>query len=237
MTTIFPTAYGYPVATVQTIWRLLGDLGVKKWNEIAPALPLGEYLALNLTDQERRDLRFAPKTEVLFLQNPRNSERFTGFRTVLKPWVTVFALVPYEPEPLVVVTAEYKHGFGEVVLVPPSGVMSRADNGDFAATAKREFEEETGFVLDSVLHIACGTAQGATVRQCSAGMHPFLGKLKLPVERQPQKLDRNEQLKVILVPLSEWMKLITLGATQDASSTIVTYLALTELGMLTIQNP
>ncbi len=219
------TAFGYPIATLENLHEVLTNLKIERWNSIAPTVLLEDYLKRDLSPEDRTDLRYVPKTEVLFLENPHTKERFTAFRNTGKPWVTVFAVIPHEGQLLVPVTVEFKQGFGEVVLVPPSGVKSRTDHS-FADTARREFEEETGFKLDHVIPLAGGIMQGATVRQNTGGIHPFLGILKDPIQRGPSKLDHHELLRIILFPLDEWQKVVLSGLTYDMASTVVTYHAL-----------
>lgn len=225
------TPFGYPIATLENLPEVLEELKIKRWNSIAPTVLLEDYLKQDLTPEDHADLRYAPKTEVLFLENPRTKERFTAFRNTGKPWVTVFAVIPHEGQLLVPVTVEFKHGFGEVVLVPPSGVKSHADHS-FADTARREFEEETGFKLERVIQLSGGIMQGATVRQNTGGIYPFLGILKNPIEQGPSKLDHHELLEIVLFPIDEWQKVVLSGQTYDIASTVVTYHALDQLRTL-----
>ncbi|TAN33507.1 hypothetical protein EPN28_01700 [Patescibacteria group bacterium] len=227
------TAYGYPIVTTRNIHLILKKLGIKPWEKTAPDTTLEEYAKRDLNDKQRAELRFAPKPDVVrFYKNPATEEPFTGFCNVGDPWLTVFALVPWDPEPLVVVTVEFKHGFGKVVLVPPSGNISQKDRGSWPRAAKREFEEETGFKLARIIALASGKEQGASVRQYTAGIYSFLGILKDPVERRPSRLDDNELLKVVLVPLSDWLDIIDRGDTYDIAAVVPTHLGVRKLQKL-----
>ncbi len=221
------TVHGYPVVTADTLQDVLEALGLRAWEKIAATVSLQEYARRALTGDQQAELRFAPNAEVLFLQNPETAATFTAFRTAAKSWATTFALVPNDEHgPLVPIVAEWKHGVEEVTLVPPSGVMSKVDNNSWYNAAKREFAEETGFALEEVTVLCDHTLQGASTRQNTSGVYPFVGLLKKPVERMPSKLDKNELLHVLLFPVEEWLDVLDRGDAHDQCAVAVTHLAL-----------
>jgi 8-oxo-dGTP pyrophosphatase MutT (NUDIX family) len=231
------TAHGYPIVSATDAYRELALLGIRPWSREAPTQPLETYLDGDLTPaQQTEAARFAPKVEVDSLRTPAG-QPFTAFRSLGKSWATTFVLLPNpdgSDDPLVVLVGEYKHGIDAVSLVPPSGVMSRADQS-MDDVAAREFEEETGLALVRVISLA-PAGRAVSSRQSDAKYYPYLGIAAEPVVRGPSKLDDNEDLTVVLMPLSEWMRFIgPFGEVADDCAVSVTMLALMHLDRLTLR--
>ncbi len=224
-------AFGLPIVNANNIFPVLADMGIRRWNKTADALPLSEYVKGDLTPAQRVEAdRFAPKPEVMCLEQP-NGTPFTGFRTIGKDWATTFVMFPGD---LVAVVGEYKHGCDAVTLVPPSGVLSKADAGQMALCAMRETSEELGLKLRSVISLSKGTGLPMSGRQSTLRYHPFLGDLPEDIVIGPSTLDKTEHLKMVLVPLVEWMDLIDRGLTNEMCAGDVTYRALRGLGRLSL---
>jgi hypothetical protein len=225
------TKYGFPVV-IDNIFGAISDLGIKPWPEVKPKQDLKEYLAGDLDPVAREEAdRFAPKAEVVFLKNPKGGT-FLGYRSVGKNWVTVFSLLDQD---LVPITVEFKHGSGDICLVPPSGVPSRKDfdgTDPMAACARREFLEETGIELEKLIPLSNPKGNAVSPRQSTQRYFPYLGIPKLPVIQTDQRLDKNEALKIILVPLGYWLQLISENQIVDECATTCTFRALQELGRL-----
>lgn len=232
------TRWGFPIVTAENIYQVLAELGIKPWPRIEPPISLEEYLKRDLTEVQRSELRFAPKAEVVFLQKP-NGGSYTGFRSVGKNWSTVFTLLPGN---LVPVVGEFKHGAERIVLATPSGVPGKAEAGitdiveKMKACAKREFQEETGIPLEEIALLCGPDGLPASTRQSTERIYPFLGKVEEGFTLGKSKLDENEFLKLVLVPLEEWMKLIEEGKI-ELGIISATHLALLELGWLKISIP
>ncbi|MDD2785449.1 MAG: hypothetical protein PHS79_00980 [Patescibacteria group bacterium] len=228
--------YGVPVVTAGTIFGVLTELGIAPWPQLEPPMTLEAYKQRDLTPQQRSELKFAPATEVVLLKDHRDRP-YAGFRGIGNDWVTTIAFLPNPDAPddqLVPVVGEWKHGAEVVTLVPPSGVLSRSDHTSlkpFETCAKREFEEETGLELQEIVPLS---EFGIPIsgRKLATRFYPFLGVVKEPIVPQPSKLDNTEDLKMVLIPLSEWRKLIRAGKVSELCSVAVTYLALEHLGRL-----
>jgi hypothetical protein len=223
--------YGFPVVDAANVFDVLARLGIQPWKRSDPVISLDDYLARkDLTDEQRAELRFAPKTEVVSLIDHRHKP-FRGFRSVGKDWATVFCLLP---DNLVPIIGEYKHGCDQVSLVPPSGVTSRSDtatDNPMMSCAKREWEEETGLNLSSIVSIS----QRPLIisgRQSTQRYWPFYGEVAQPIVKGKSKFDTTEQLKLVLVPLPEWLKLIRNGRGIEDCGASITLLALMHLGRL-----
>lgn len=217
--------FGIPVATSATIDSVLAEFGIKPWEKVKPSMDLAEYLAGELTEQERTEAtRFAPKNQVVFLEQP-NGNPFTGYRSTGKDWAAVFTLLPGDLVPIV---AEWKHGAETISLAPPSGVLSKTDNGSMEAAGRREFKEETGMELATIERLGSPNGIGVSTRQSTQRFHAFLGTVVTPVNPGKSKLDATEHLKLILVPLYDWLKIIDTRVEEDCAISI-THLALRKL--------
>lgn len=227
--------YGFPIVTADNLFEVLNSLGIRNWPHFQPPMDIEDYLAGNLTDRQLEEARrFAPKSEVVFLQDPRGKP-FRGFRSVIRNSMTAFTLFP---DDLLVITAEFKHGAEVVVLVPPSGVPTRteADLEDpMSACAKREFWEETGVKLKEAISLSGPEGIPSITRYSTHRFFPFLGIPKMPISPRKQRHDSTEFLKVVLIPLQEWLKLIECGKVLDAHSISITLLALRRLERLKVE--
>ena len=119
--------YGFPLANADNVYGILAELGVVPWKVVEGPMSVTEYAKRNLGSREREDIKkYAPKDEVIILRNPKDGRVFVAFRSTGRPWQTTFALLPNpynDKDPLVVLIGEYKHGIGEITVVPPSGTV------------------------------------------------------------------------------------------------------------------
>jgi len=226
--------FGFPLVTAETIYPVLRELGVRPWEDTRPPISVQEYLAGvagPLGPDQLVELKFSPRIEVSFLQNPKGrNERY--FRHVGKNWATTFVLLPGD---LVIIVGEWKQGSRDVTLVPPSGVPSNEDmktDDPYRACAKREFVHETGIELAEVISLSNGNGIPVSTRQSTQRCFPFLGIPKKPIERKPAKLDETEFLKGVVIPLTDWFLLLETGKVFELTSIAITYLALRNLGRL-----
>ena len=223
--------YGFPVVNCENIFEVLEELGIRPWPTIDGPMKLSQYVRRELTKKEIREVsRFAPDTEVEIFRDPEG-EPFVGFRATWRNGngCLVFTLLPGD---LIPVAAEFRHGAKIIGLIFPGGVKEDSDPS-LASCAKREFEAETGIILQDVVPLDLGgtplSARGIELGSCS-----FLGILPKQIVVKRQNLDRKEFLKIVLVPLQEWMKLIEAGQVKEAASIVTTYLALRKLGRLSL---
>ena len=117
-------------------------------------------------------------------------------------WVNVIALT--ENEELILIE-QFRHGISLPTLECPGGMLDPGEE-DHLAAAKRELEEETGYVARSIVPIGMVHPNPALLNnRCFfyAAEHATLTK--------PQHLDDSEDITVRLVPLNEMPKLIAAG--------------------------
>lgn len=226
------TAFGFPVVNADNIFSTLEKLGIRKWPRLEPPMSLEEYRRRGLNhDQKKEILKFTPSIEVVRFRDPL-SEEFVGFRP---KWnfgsgTHVFALLPND---LIPISAEFRHGAEVISLILPGGV-AEPNETSLGLCAKREFEEETGILLDSVEPLSLGKNNCIPLSSRQFGQRScgFLGTLPSVLKILEPKLDKQEFLKIVLIPVEEWLKLIEHGRVEEASPIFSTYMALRKLGRL-----
>lgn len=228
------TKYGFPIVTADNVFEILKEKGIAIWPQVQLPMSFEEYRVGNLIEEQKEEMRrYVPRIEVVFLQDPTgkiyNKENpFRGFRTVIKNSTTTFVLLE---DDFIPITAEFKHGGEDIVLVPPSGVPRRDEPMDVCA--KREFMEETGIELKEVIPLSERGVVSIT-RYCTHRYFPFLGIPKIPISLRPIRHGKGELLQVILVPLKDWLELIRKGKVTDLHARDITFVALQRLGRLKV---
>ncbi len=218
-------SYGLPVVDLQNLSELIRSREVDRFHKFAEAVPLEEYLKMDLTEDEKKELRFAPKIEAVKFKDPQG-ENFTGFRNVFKNGVLTFALLPGN---LLPVCAEFRHGCERVMLNLPSGLIEPSDASPKAA-ARREFEEETGIALQKIIPL---NPKGIPVdaRSSTRQNFFFLGTLANPPKLKKLKMQKAEFIATFLIHADNWLKLMESG-TVDGCSVSGTLLALKKLNLM-----
>ena len=133
----------------------------------------------------------------------------------------VFALTGDEK---VVLTRQYKHAVKEVVLELPAGLIVGDLEAPLAA-AKRELQEETGFVAGHWLDL--GPLNVSSAKSTTRAYAFFAQEAK---RISNQQLDVNEQIDVLVVPIDELLQMIRDGQIRDVNSIAITFLVLQKLG-------
>ncbi|NEQ23271.1 MAG: NUDIX hydrolase [Microcoleus sp. SIO2G3] len=109
------------------------------------------------------------------------------------------------PQQEIVFVRQYRHGVSEILLELPGGSFnSQLEDG--LTAAQRELEEETGYVAEQTNIIA--TLYDNPVKDTNKIY------LVLAENAQPsgiQKLDNTEDVEVVLVPVTEILKKISIG--------------------------
>lgn len=213
--------YGLPVSDADNIFKVLRSIGIVKWEKVRASISAADYLENGLADETKDSLKYAPQVQVIGFRSPKGN-LFNGFQVSGISGVRVFTLV----DGLVPVCGEFQHGCDDIVLDLPGGHIE--DEEDYATCAKREFEDETGMVLEKVVSLG---SRGMLInaRRTKAKNFSFLGELRKPIIRREQRLDSNEHLGAVLVSLDDWLKLIEREFVQSYS-TSTTFLALRKLG-------
>ena len=240
---IYPSHHlGFPVVTAANCFDTVRSLGIKAWPKKKEKVLIVEWLKTATPGQVADYNRFAPKSFAVQYENPYNGDNFDAFRVEFKPYSLVFALI----DGYVAVTAEWKHGNDKITFVPVCGVQGKAEAHlptlaeQMMAVAFREFKEETGIELESLTPLSSSNGMYYSVRNSETRCFPYLGIVKLPIEKGPTKFDDTEQLVMVLFPLEEWLNLLENNELFDQNpdygledcSKAATYAALRHMGRL-----
>lgn len=168
--------------------------------------------------------KFGKTAFLLKPADPRSplGEGYIVFETAVRPVVLVFALTP---DKKVIAVRQYRYAAEQEMIEVPGGVSDEGERPEEAA--RRELEEETGFVAGSIIPLTKGAIwlDPASVRT------PFLPYLarecRASGARQPVA---DEECEVIIFPWEEWIAQIQRGEILDAKTIAITYLALPHVG-------
>ena len=120
------------------------------------------------------------------------------YKVTIKDCAAIVALTPSNQ---IILKKEYRHCYGEDLIEIPAGVLE--DGEDPLETAKRELEEETGYVGKKWTYL------GKTVESSAKLTNYMYIYLAEDCERvSSQKLDYGEDIEVIEVSLNEAVEMI-----------------------------
>jgi len=218
--------YGLPVANADNVLKIVKSSGVADWKKVANSAVVENCPEFNLFCREV-EVKRRYKIEISQFLSP-NGEVFNFFRLAGGCGTRVFTLLDGG---LVPICAEFQHGCGEVLFDLPGGRLEIGE--DPAVCARREFEEESGIILEKIIPLG-SVGMPIAARHFDARNFSFIGIASNPVESQLQKLDPDEYLKVVLVNLDDWLKLIEREVVQSysVSTTLLALRRLQGMGML-----
>lgn len=111
------------------------------------------------------------------------------------------AIVAITPDNHIILKKEYRHCYGKELIEVPAGVLE--DGEDLIQTAKRELEEETGYVGKKWTYL------GKTVESSAKLTNYMYIYLAEDCEKiSSQNLDYGEDIEVIEVSLNEAIEMI-----------------------------
>lgn len=188
----------------------------EKWKVLHSPVLLNDFVCRGLSEEESRDLKFAPRVEVVFLQDPRR-DVFRGFRSIGRSGVVVFCLL-YDK--YVVSCLEFRHGIETSILNLPGGTFN---SGDPVDCALKEWKEEIGIKLTSITSL---NKRGIPVdaRNTNRVNYSYMVFTKQPLIVKRQEFDKQEFIECYLIPLKDWQKCIQAGYV-DGYSVCTTQLA------------
>lgn len=121
------------------------------------------------------------------------------------------AVVPVLPDGRIVMVKQYRNALDRVTLEIPAGARDSVSE-DTAVCAKRELEEETGYVCGKIQRLL---SLKSTVAFCNELIDVYLATELTPGE---QKLDEEEYIDIVTCELSELCEKIYAGEIQDAKT-------------------
>lgn len=179
----------------------------RKWEILS-----SEYVVQSPWYRLRRDACRLPDGTVI---DPYYVREHAGF-------AVVFAITPADQ---VVFARQYKHGVGEFVLELPAGAIEVGEEP--LACAKRELEEETGYVSDDFVPVAEYIADPTS---STGKLFLFIARGALP--EGVRALDPAEDIDTLLVPLDRVVDEVRSGHVCTQSQVAAIYTVLDKLGLM-----
>lgn len=133
------------------------------------------------------------------LRVPRNGHEFY-YTTLLSPVDGVGVIAEHDNK--IVLLREYRHAIEDIVIGMPTGAIKEEEKKDKEKAARREFEEETGYLLGDLKplgsnYLACGTM--------NLKIHYFTGRV---IGTGKIHHDLTEELEVVEYPFEELMEML-----------------------------
>ncbi|WP_013320280.1 NUDIX hydrolase [Gloeothece verrucosa] len=136
----------------------------------------------------------------------------------LRPEIAL--VFPLTPDNQIVFVRQYRHGVQEILLELPAGSFN-AQQEDSLMAARRELEEETGYVSEQFIQLA--TLYDNPVKDNNK-IHLYLALNASPLGKQ--HLDLTEDIELVLVPMTRVKYMIQCGEICVCGSVAAIYLAL-----------
>lgn len=125
----------------------------------------------------------------------------------------------------VVMVRQYRHPIGQSILEIPGGFMDAEETP--AEAAKRELLEETGYRFEEVTYLGKVAANPGVLENFT---HMFVATGGRKV--QEQQLDANEDIEIVLMPVSELLNMVRYNAIVQSLHTNCIFYALLKMGKL-----
>ncbi len=118
------------------------------------------------------------------------------------------AVVPLLDDKTVIMELQYRYAVRDYLFEIPAGTMAPGESA--LACAKRELQEETGYMADEFIELGNVHILPA---YSDEKIHVYLARGLTPSE---QNLDRDEIIKVVTHPLDQALEMINAGRITDA---------------------
>lgn len=142
------------------------------------------------------------RVQTKIVRSPKTGAAMEVKAILQRDWAVA---LPVTPDGEVVMVRQYRHGVEQVCLELPGGLIDPGDASPEAA-AKRELEEETGYIAADYLLIgSCFPSPAVFENRCFFVLAPDARLLSRP---QP---DQGEELEVARFPLKQIPHLIEKG--------------------------
>jgi ADP-ribose pyrophosphatase len=140
-------------------------------------------------------------------------------------------IIPAFPDGTVALVRQYRHPAVRYLLEAPAGTLNRGERPEEGAA--RELEEELGFVAGKLEKLSEFFVSPGF---CEEKMWLYLATEMMPTT---QRLEEDELLDVVRLPLQQALEMITDGEIEDAKTIIGLMLAAPRLGpsMLEMEYP
>lgn len=160
------------------------------------------------------------KVENLHLTDKRHGRPVTHpyTRLLCPDWVNI---VPVTSEGEVIMIRQSRAGCFDDILETPGGVVDPGEE-DKTVTARRELEEETGYVSDDIVHLTSVNPNPATHNNM---LHCYLMRNCQRAVMRKHFPDENEDIEVVLIPFAELDQMVRDGKINSALACLSIQLA------------
>ena len=177
---------------------------IRRWRKFGKSRILAENNGRRLVDQS--------------YINPYNNQvvDFTLFDSSR----TSVIIFPLTTSLEIIVARQFRPAIGQITLELPGGNIDPKDK-ELPVTAQRELLEETGYQADKLIQLPGRLWLDPST--CTPYVYSFLAldckKIGMP------KIDENEHLETVTLPLKFWMEMISSGKISDMKTVAITLLA------------
>ena len=120
------------------------------------------------------------------------------------------AIIPVTPDGKIVLVRQYRHPVGDYILEIPAGTLKPGEDPEICA--RRELEEETGYIADEFIHLL-------TIYPCpgysSERLYIYLAR---GLRKGSQSLEIDEDLSVVELSIEEALEAIKRNEIRDAKT-------------------
>ena len=127
------------------------------------------------------------------------------------------AVVPFLPDGSVVLIKQYRYVINDTIWEIPAGRLEKGENPPDCAF--RELEEEVGYKATEVVQLAQIYSAPA---YCTEIIYIYLATGLIPGQ---QRLDDDEYIEIVTLPLDEAVAMVTKGEITDAKTVVGLLLA------------
>lgn len=169
--------------------------------------------------------KFGKKLITQVFKNPKTDKPEEYVLFAQKDWSVVLAITEFEGEPHILVVSEYKQGRDCIDVELPAGTAT-SDLENPLEVARRELLEETGYEAREIVSLGYGWM---STRNSPTRFHCYLAPDCIKVD--DQKLDENEEIETELIPLIDWIAMVSDGRINEPSAVVTTVRSLGKLGL------
>ena len=150
-----------------------------------------------------------------------NGQIIDDFFVNIRPDIAL--VLPITVDNKIVFVRQYRHGVQEILLELPAGSFNPKQE-DALTAAKRELEEETGYLSDQFTRLI--TLYDNPVKDTNK-IHLFIAKNAMQIGNK--KLDNTEEIEIVLIPINEIKNKIIQGEICVCGSVSAIFLGLNYL--------
>ncbi len=156
------------------------------------------------------DKKYAGKVIDLYVEEVELPNGQTSMREIVKHPGAV-AIIAFTDEGKMLLVQQYRKAIGKVIIEVPAGKIEKGEEP--SVTAKRELEEETGYMCESVHPLASFYTSPGFADEI---IHLYIAEKVSQLETQ--HLDDDEFIDVLEVTLEEALELVKTQKIHDAKS-------------------